>query len=262
MNGLSRYMNEIMEEYGGFYATPTQLAFIFGKDKDAVLRMYNTGYNIVDAMENAPQNGDRGILRKSDDTNIDMLTLQEQEAVKNFLYIVDNFLITHLMQDDEDMRQELYMVLMKTIKQYYGATDITVRISNNIARRYVIVCRNRVIIMSHQVSIEGQSIHQIEQQLDHSGNTMDETVEYWYFQREMKAVFKDVLKAITERERMVITIMYGLEDGQEKTLRQTAEIINAKLHVDHSYERIRQIRDKALRKLRHPCVCKILREYR
>lgn len=262
MSRLSRYMNEMMEEYGGFYATPTQLAFIFGKDKDAVLRMYNTGYNIVDAMENAPQNGDRGILRKSDDTNIDMLTLQEQEAVKNFLYIVDNFLITHLMQDDEDMRQELYMALMKTIKQYYGATDMTVRISNNIARRYVIVCRNRVIIMSHQVSIEGQSIHQIEQQIDHSENTIAEAVEYLYFQREIKNVFKDVLKAVTERERMILAIEYGLEDGQEKSLRQTTEVINAKLGTDLSIQRIRQIRDKALRKLRYPCITKILKHYK
>jgi len=262
MNRLSRYMNEMMEEYGGFYATPTQLAFIFGKDKDAVLRMYNTGYNIVDAMDNAPQNRDRGILRKSDDTNIDILTLQEQEAVKNFLYIVDNFLITHLIQDDEDMRQELYMALMKTIKQCYGATDIRVRISNDIARRYVIVCRNRVIIASHQVSIEGQSIHRIEQLLDHSENTIAETVEHWYFQREIKDVFKDVLKTLTKMERMILVIMYGLEDGQTKTLRKTAEIINAKLNAEYSAERIRQIRDKALRKLRYPRITKILKHYK
>ena len=262
MSRLSRYMNEIMEEYGGFYATPTQLAFIFAKDKDAVLRMYNTGYNIVDAIENAPQNGDRGILRKSDDTNIDMLTLQEQEVVKNFLYIVDSFLITHRMQDDEDMRQELYMALMKTIKQYYEATDITVYISINIARRYVIVCRNRVITMSHQVSIEEQSIHQIEQQIDHSENIIDEVVEYQLLQEDMKAVFQDVLQVITERERMILTIEYGLEDGQEKSLSQTTRVINAKLGTNLSIQRIRQIRDRALRKLRRPCVYKILKHYK
>ena len=262
MNRLSRYMNEMMEEYGGFYATPTQLAFIFGKDRDAVLRMYNTEHNIVDAIENAPQNGDRGILRKSDDTNIDMLTLQEQEAVKNFLYIVDSFLITHLMQDDEDMQQELYMALMKTIKQCYGATDITVRISSNIARRYMVICRNRVITMSHQVSIEEQSVHQIEQQIEHSENTIAEAAEYQLLQEDMKAVFQDVLQAVTERERMILTIEYGLEDGQEKSLSQTTRVINAKLGTNLSIQRIRQIRDRALRKLRYPRITKILKYYK
>jgi RNA polymerase primary sigma factor len=54
------------------------------------------------------------------------------------------------------------------------------------------------------------------------------------------------LSTLTERERFVISLRYGLYDGQERTL----EDIGSDLHVTR--ERIRQIEAKALRKLRSP----------
>lgn len=65
-------------------------------------------------------------------------------------------------------------------------------------------------------------------------------------QRELKQTLASVLSTLTEREQKVISMRYGIDDGEEKTL----EEIGIKFNVTR--ERIRQIEVKALRKLRHP----------
>jgi RNA polymerase primary sigma factor len=64
-----------------------------------------------------------------------------------------------------------------------------------------------------------------------------------------------VLDTLTERERDVITMRYGLEDGRNRTLEDVGR------QVGVTRERIRQIEAKALRKLRHPSRAKMLRDY-
>jgi RNA polymerase primary sigma factor len=56
----------------------------------------------------------------------------------------------------------------------------------------------------------------------------------------------EVLKGLTERERRILELRYGLADGYSRTL----EEVGKQYHVTR--ERIRQIEAKALRKLRHP----------
>jgi RNA polymerase primary sigma factor len=63
------------------------------------------------------------------------------------------------------------------------------------------------------------------------------------------------LDSLTERERKVIELRFGLADGRERTLEEVGSLF----HVTR--ERIRQIEAKALRKLRHPVRSKVLREY-
>ncbi len=65
----------------------------------------------------------------------------------------------------------------------------------------------------------------------------------------------DVLSSLTDRERRVIELRYGLEDGRARTL----EEVGAEFHVTR--ERIRQIEAKALRKMRHPSRARRLAEY-
>ena len=55
-----------------------------------------------------------------------------------------------------------------------------------------------------------------------------------------------VLDHLSEREREIIRLRYGLEDGQHYTLTEIGKI------YDLSRERVRQIQAKAMRKLRHP----------
>jgi RNA polymerase primary sigma factor len=66
---------------------------------------------------------------------------------------------------------------------------------------------------------------------------------------------ENVLDSLNPRERDVLRLRYGLDDGKMKTLEEIGQIFNV------TRERIRQIEAKALRKLRHPNRNSILKEY-
>jgi len=66
---------------------------------------------------------------------------------------------------------------------------------------------------------------------------------------------REALDQLTDRERDVLMLRFGLEDGESRTL----EEVGARFGVTR--ERIRQIESKALRKLRHPTRSRKLRDY-
>lgn len=63
------------------------------------------------------------------------------------------------------------------------------------------------------------------------------------------------LDALSERERQVLELRFGLLDGKDHTLEEVSRYFNV------TRERIRQIEAKALRKLRHPTRSRQLRDY-
>jgi RNA polymerase primary sigma factor len=63
------------------------------------------------------------------------------------------------------------------------------------------------------------------------------------------------LAALSERERQVLELRFGLIDGKDHTLEEVSRYFNV------TRERIRQIEAKALRKLRHPTRSRLLRDY-
>lgn len=65
-----------------------------------------------------------------------------------------------------------------------------------------------------------------------------------------------VLNTLSERERTVLILRYGLDDGNPKTLEDVGKVFNV------TRERIRQIEAKALRKLRYPARSKLLIDYK
>ena len=65
----------------------------------------------------------------------------------------------------------------------------------------------------------------------------------------------EVLDTLTDRERQVLRLRFGLDDGRARTL----EEVGREFHVTR--ERIRQIEAKALRKLRQPSRSRKLRDY-
>ncbi|MBE3564241.1 MAG: RNA polymerase sigma factor RpoD [Thermogemmatispora sp.] len=71
----------------------------------------------------------------------------------------------------------------------------------------------------------------------------------------LKEQVEDVLASLTERERKVLQLRFGLDDGRSRTL----EEVGKEFHVTR--ERIRQIEAKALRKLRHPSRSRKLKDY-
>ena len=71
----------------------------------------------------------------------------------------------------------------------------------------------------------------------------------------LKEQLNSVLETLTEREKKVLTLRFGLDDGRARTLEEVGK------QFDVTRERIRQIEAKALRKLRHPSRSKKLKDY-
>lgn len=66
---------------------------------------------------------------------------------------------------------------------------------------------------------------------------------------------REVLDTLSEREKKVLILRFGLDDGRPRTLEEVGKEFNV------TRERIRQIEAKALRKLRHPSRSKKLKDY-
>ena len=71
----------------------------------------------------------------------------------------------------------------------------------------------------------------------------------------LKEQLEDVLGTLTPREKNVLRLRFGLEDGRARTLEEVGKSFNV------TRERIRQIEAKALRKLRHPARSKKLKDF-
>jgi len=74
-------------------------------------------------------------------------------------------------------------------------------------------------------------------------------------QKLLKEQVGDVLASISQRERRVLELRFGIEDGRSRTLEEVG------MEFGVTRERIRQIEAKALRKLRHPTRSKKLRDF-
>ncbi len=66
---------------------------------------------------------------------------------------------------------------------------------------------------------------------------------------------REVLDTLSDREKKVLILRFGLDDGRPRTLEEVGKEFNV------TRERIRQIEAKALRKLRHPSRSKKLKDY-
>jgi RNA polymerase primary sigma factor len=74
-------------------------------------------------------------------------------------------------------------------------------------------------------------------------------------QQMLKEQMERVLSQLSDRERQVLELRFGLEDGRARTLEEVGKAFGV------TRERIRQIEAKALRKLRHPTKSRQLRDY-
>ena len=71
----------------------------------------------------------------------------------------------------------------------------------------------------------------------------------------LKDAVVDVLETLSPREKKVLVMRFGLDDGKPKTLEEVGKEFNV------TRERIRQIEAKAIRKLKHPTRARKLRDY-
>ncbi len=71
----------------------------------------------------------------------------------------------------------------------------------------------------------------------------------------LKEQIEEVLGTLTPREKRIVQLRFGLEDGRDRTLDEIGKEFNV------TRERIRQIEAKAIRKLRHPSRSRKLRDF-
>lgn len=71
----------------------------------------------------------------------------------------------------------------------------------------------------------------------------------------LKEHMREVLETLSPRERKVLELRFGLEDGRNRTLEEVGKFFGV------TRERIRQIEAKALRKLKHPTRARKLKDY-
>jgi len=71
----------------------------------------------------------------------------------------------------------------------------------------------------------------------------------------LKEKLSDAFKSLTERERKILEMRFGLMDGNSHTLEEIGNLYQV------TRERIRQLEAKALRKLRHPTRIRHLRGF-
>jgi RNA polymerase primary sigma factor len=79
----------------------------------------------------------------------------------------------------------------------------------------------------------------------------DETVLHGMLRDDLE----EVMNSLSDREKTVLKLRFGLEDGRPRTLEEVGQLYKV------TRERIRQIEAKALRKLKHPTRSRKLREY-
>jgi RNA polymerase primary sigma factor len=71
----------------------------------------------------------------------------------------------------------------------------------------------------------------------------------------LKEQLHTILESLSERERAVLEMRFGLKDGESHTLEEVGKAFGV------TRERVRQIESKALRKLRHPGHRRKLRDF-
>jgi RNA polymerase primary sigma factor len=105
--------------------------------------------------------------------------------------------------------------------------------------------------LSLDAPLDSESGHNMLQTLADPRHALDEDLD----QRQMQKHITEVLDTLSEREADILRLYFGLEDGEGRTLEQIGE------HLGITRERVRQIKETAIQKLRHAARSRRLRPY-
>lgn len=151
-------------------------------------------------------------------------------AIDNKLYL-----------DGVDFEERLHIIADKT-----GLSDESVRECFVLKNNYLKYVSLDTPIGEEEETLLGDII------ADTDSLSVEEEVEL----ASLRKVLNDVMDALSERERSILRMRFGLDDGRTKTLEEVGKSFGV------TRERIRQIEAKALRKLRHPSRAKKFEDYK
>ncbi|MGF1519947.1 MAG: RNA polymerase sigma factor, RpoD/SigA family [Nodosilinea sp.] len=151
------------------------------------------------------------------------------------IHIVEK--LNKLKKAHRDLRRDLQR--NPTEQELADALDVTVDQLRSLQQ-----VRRRSLSLNHRVG-KGEDTELMELLEDSSTQTPESKISENMMRQEITSVLSEVL---TEREKDIITLRYGLATGETHTLEEVGGIFNL------SRERVRQIQTKAMRKLRRPQV--------
>ncbi|MGB6015277.1 MAG: RNA polymerase sigma factor, RpoD/SigA family, partial [Nodosilinea sp.] len=151
------------------------------------------------------------------------------------IHIVEK--LNKLKKAHRDLRRDLQR--NPNEQELADALDVTVEQLRSLQQ-----VRRRSLSLNHRVG-KGEDTELMELLEDSSTQTPESKISENMMRQEITSVLGEVL---TEREKDIITLRYGLTTGETHTLEEVGGIFNL------SRERVRQIQTKAMRKLRRPQV--------
>jgi RNA polymerase primary sigma factor len=159
----------------------------------------------------------------------------------------------------EDLALEVGYLPASDVKEILAAKANDEPLPKDVQRRWDYATQkvNRVLRSAEEpVSLEGPVGGDSTSQLGDFIEDEDALEPLDAASREMlREQVQHALAALTERERQVLELRFGLVDGKDHTLEEVSRYFGV------TRERIRQIEAKALRKLRHPARSRHLRDY-
>jgi RNA polymerase sigma factor (RpoD-like family) len=156
------------------------------------------------------------------------------------IHIVEK--LNKLKKAHRDLRRDLQR--NPTEQELAEALDVTIDQLRSLQQ-----VRRRSLSLNHRVG-KGEDTELMELLEDSSTKTPESKISETMMRQEITSVLAEVL---TEREKDIITLRYGLATGETHTLEEVGGIFNL------SRERVRQIQTKAMRKLRRPQVASRLK---
>ena len=156
------------------------------------------------------------------------------------IHIVEK--LNKLKKAQRDLKQEL----KRTPTEAELAKELDVSVSQ---LHQLMQLRRQSLSLNHRVG-KGEDTELMELLEDHEMRLPEEQMNDAMMNQEISDVLSDVL---TEREKDVISMRYGLNNGHPYTLEEVGLMFNL------SRERVRQIQSKAMRKLRRPQVARRLK---
>ncbi|NJL45561.1 MAG: RpoD/SigA family RNA polymerase sigma factor [Leptolyngbyaceae cyanobacterium SM2_3_12] len=156
------------------------------------------------------------------------------------IHIVEK--LNKLKKAHRDLRRDLQR--NPTEQELAEALDVSVEQLRSLQQ-----VRRRSLSLNHRVG-KGEDTELMELLEDSSTQTPESKISENMMRQEITSVLSEVL---TEREKDIITLRYGLATGETHTLEEVGGIFNL------SRERVRQIQTKAMRKLRRPQVASRLK---